>query len=379
MLFFILIFFLISIYLVIHIYYSFCPPKIKRYLKVLVFCFIGSIVFSPVIAQSARFFKRIEVSEFIQFFLYSFSAFLLTLFLIYLLSDILKFIKFYPKFLKEHEIKEGIFFLIISGIITIIGYLNAMTPIIMRYDIEVDKPNKFLTIGVISDLHIGSFNMTPAKLSKAVEKINKENPDLIFLVGDIFDSHSSGKIFTLHSYGEILSRLKSKYGVYAVMGNHEYYTNSTEADVSLVKEAGINLLRDDKVYIKPLGVYLIGREDRTKSFKGLGKVLSLSELMPAKNPEDIIVVLSHNPLGISEAVSEQVDLQISGHTHNGQLFPINFFLKALYEVTWGIKRIKNTVLFVSSGLGQWGPPVKTSAVSEIAILKVYSTEKYEQK
>ncbi|MBR7159240.1 MAG: metallophosphoesterase [Alphaproteobacteria bacterium] len=333
------------------------------------------IVFGPIFMHPLRFWLGITFPEVLQFILYLISAAFLTLFLLYLFTDILKLIRLYPKSWKKHERKEGIAFMVISVFITLCGYINAMTPTATEYDIAVSKPHKDFTIAVMSDLHIGGLNMTPAKLSQAVEIVNAANPDLVMFVGDTLDGKSSADVFTKDNYGDILSRFKAKYGVFAVMGNHEYYTNSTEADAELIQNTGIKLLRDESVYIQPLGTYLVGREDRAKNSRGIGEVLPLAKIMPQNSQkDDLIIVFAHNPKVVSDSVAEKADIQISGHTHNGQLFPLNLILREMYEITWGLKKIEDTVLFVSSGLGQWGPPVRTSAVSEIAFIKIKSAE-----
>lgn len=375
MIFFLLAFFLASCYLLIHLYYSFCPENASKKVKASVILGFYLIVFGPIFMHPLRFWLGITFPEVLQFILYLISAAFLTLFLLYLFTDILKLIRLYPKSWKKHERKEGIAFMVISVFITLCGYINAMTPTATEYDIAVSKPHKDFIIAVMSDLHIGGLNMTPAKLSQAVEIVNAANPDLVMFVGDTLDGKSSADVFTKDNYGDILSRFKAKYGVFAVMGNHEYYTNSTEADAELIQNTGIKLLRDESVYIQPLGTYLVGREDRAKNSRGIGEVLPLAKIMPQNSQkDDLIIVFAHNPKVVSDSVAEKADIQISGHTHNGQLFPLNLILREMYEITWGLKKIEDTVLFVSSGLGQWGPPVRTSAVSEIAFIKIKSAE-----
>lgn len=375
MIFFLLAFFLAACYLLIHLYYSFCPENASKKVKASVILGFYLIVFGPIFMHPLRFWLGITFPEVLQFILYLISAAFLTLFLLYLFTDILKLIRLYPKSWKKHERKEGIAFMVISVFITLCGYINAMTPTATEYDIAVSKPHKDFTIAVMSDLHIGGLNMTPAKLSQAVEIVNAANPDLVMFVGDTLDGKSSADVFTKDNYGDILSRFKAKYGVFAVMGNHEYYTNSTEADAELIQNTGIKLLRDESVYIQPLGTYLVGREDRAKNSRGIGEVLPLAKIMPQNSQkDDLIIVFAHNPKVVSDSVAEKADIQISGHTHNGQLFPLNLILREMYEITWGLKKIEDTVLFVSSGLGQWGPPVRTSAVSEIAFIKIKSAE-----
>ena len=125
-------------------------------------------------------------------------------------------------------------------------------------------------------------------------------------------------------------------------------------------------MRDESVFIKPMNAYLIGRDDAAKSFRAGEKILPLKAIMPTG--EGLKIVAAHNPDTIGESVANGADVQISGHTHNGQLFPINFVLKLMFATPWGLKKVGDTMLFVSSGLGMWGPPVRTSSVSEVAFI-----------
>ena len=301
-------------------------------------------------------------------------AVVITLFCFYLISDILKLLHIYPEYVKEHRGLESLVFIVISLTICFIGYINALTPTTMRYEISTNKNHlkDELKVVVISDLHIGSTSMTPAKLQKSVEKINALKADLIFILGDTFDGRGSYQEFINSGYDSILQQLKSGYGVFAITGNHEYYMPETVQAIALMTNIGIKVLQDDSVYIKELNTYIIGRKDPASSRTGKGR-MTLPQIMKRpqyRESDSLFLVLDHNPAYVSESREVLADVQFSGHTHNGQLFPLNLIEKFLYETSWGLSEKDNTTLFVSSGLGMWGPAVRTSAVSEIALITI---------
>jgi predicted MPP superfamily phosphohydrolase len=150
--------------------------------------------------------------------------------------------------------------------------------------------------------------------------------------------------------------------VYGIKGNHEYYGARGQSD--FIRESGITLLCDTVYKIDSL-FYLAGRNDQL-----FGQRKTIGELLE-KVPHDLpVIVLDHRPTGLEEASRTIADVQFSGHTHNGQLFPINLITRIVYDLSWGYRKIRNTHFFVSSGLRLWGPPVKTAGTSEIMLVDI---------
>ena len=212
-----------------------------------------------------------------------------------------------------------------------------------------------LSIVAASDVHLGDL-IRKGRLVKYVELINNQKPDIILLVGDLFDRN-------LHSVEEqhmdtVLQKLKAKYGVYAVVGNHEYFGNITRA-VNYMIKSGIKVLRDDAITIDNKFI-IIGRDDFTnKHRKPLKSIISDSDKsLP-------MILLDHQPLHLAEAVENNMDVQISGHTHNGQIYPISLIVAKMYQLAYGYLKIGNTHFYVSSGLGLWGAPIRLGTQSEI--------------
>ena len=171
-----------------------------------------------------------------------------------------------------------------------------------------------------------------------------------------------------NNLGEYLRQIKAKYGIYAVTGNHEYI-GGVEPAVKYLTEHGVNVLRDSAVLIDD-SFYIIGREDiRTRGFRGI-KRKPLEEIVKFLDRSKPLIMMDHQPFKLEEAEKNGIDLQISGHTHHGQLWPFNFVTKKVYELSWGYKQKGNTHYYVSCGAGTWGPPVKIGNISEIVNIKL---------
>lgn len=244
----------------------------------------------------------------------------------------------------------------------IIGYINACFPRIQKLNLRIPKETSINTINIVvaSDIHLGTI-IGKQRFCKVVDKINELNPDLILLPGDIVDEDLAPVI--RENLGEALLHLKSKYGMFAVTGNHEYI-GGVEPAVRYLKEHGVTVLRDSVIKINDC-IYLVGREDRSiRQFNGKQRK-NLADLMAQVDKDLPIILMDHQPFGLDEARENGIDLQLSGHTHHGQLFPLNFITEAVYEKSWGYLKKGSTHIYVSCGVGTWGPPVRIGNRPEI--------------
>jgi predicted MPP superfamily phosphohydrolase len=197
-----------------------------------------------------------------------------------------------------------------------------------------------------------------------VKLINAQNPDIILLVGDTFDEDLGPVI--RNNMGQQLQMLRSKMGIFAVTGNHEYYGNPAVA-VKYLEDHGIKVLQDTTVVVGGL-LNLIGRNDR-QSISMLHKQRKpLDELVKESNPKLPIVLMDHQPFHLEEAEQNGVTLQLSGHTHHGQMWPFNYITSAIFEVSHGFYKKGNTSYYVSTGYGTWGPPVRTGNRPEVVVI-----------
>jgi predicted MPP superfamily phosphohydrolase len=205
-----------------------------------------------------------------------------------------------------------------------------------------------------------------SRLDHIVEKVNSLNPDLVLLPGDIVDEDLAPVI--RQNLGESLRQIRARLGVYAVTGNHEHIGGVEEACAYLM-EHNITVLRDQSVKVGG-SVFLVGREDRSAGqFAGVRRK-SLTELMTSVDPDYPVILMDHQPFGLEEASGQGIDLQISGHTHAGQLWPINYIVDSIYDLPWGYKKAARTHFYVSNGAGTWGPPVRIGNRPEIVRIRL---------
>ena len=271
-----------------------------------------------------------------------------------------------PTDLIKLYIGTGVTFLVI--LISTAGFINRTNFKVKTLEISLPKKNSPLTglnIVMFSDLHLSPVN-NETFLNKIVKKVNALNPDIILLPGDIVDDKA--EILKRNYIGPGFKNLKSKYGIYSSTGNHEFI-NGVEGSVNFAKEFGVIVLRDEYINIEN-SFYVVGREDVSKSSFTKQKRKKLNEILSGM-PENLpVILLDHTPVKLNEATENKIDLQLSGHTHNGQMFPLNFITNLIYEVSWGYLKKGNTQFYVSSGIGSWGPPVKLASDAEIVNLKI---------
>lgn len=254
----------------------------------------------------------------------------------------------------------GIFFVLL-----IAGLYFAYQPTSRIIEMEVDKKADDLKIIVASDFHLGVLS-TKNHLERFVELANKENPDLVLLVGDIIDDDP--KWFIEQNMDETLAKLKTTYGVYGVLGNHEYYGKKTEPFLEVMKKANVTMLLDETILIND-AFYLTGQEDLTNKNR-----LPLEALKPLDETKPWII-MNHTPTQLEVPTQLQADLHLSGHTHKGQLWPNNYLTNRLFEVDYGYLKKETTHFLVSSGYGFWGPPMRIGSQAELWVVHLNFTHK----
>jgi predicted MPP superfamily phosphohydrolase len=246
----------------------------------------------------------------------------------------------------------------VLAIISVIGYLKFANPKITQIDLSLNHGTiveKDLNIITISDVHLGNL-IRKGRLAQWVNVINRQKPDVILIAGDLFD-HNMHTVEVQQMSTE-LSKLNAIYGVYAIPGNHDYYAGIDKA-LAYMKKSGIHVLRDQTATIDQRLV-IIGRDDRTNRSRK-----SLKDLMNGIRKDLPTIVLDHQPSSMTESVENNVDMHISGHTHNGQIFPFNLVVSRIYDLGYGYLKRNNTHFYVTSGLGLWGAPIRLGTRSEI--------------
>ncbi|MEU7329544.1 metallophosphoesterase [Streptomyces parvus] len=219
-------------------------------------------------------------------------------------------------------------------------------------------------IAVVSDIHIGPI-LGRAHTRRIVDTINATSPDLVAVVGDLVD----GSVADLGSAAEPLAALRARHGSYFVTGNHEYFSGA-EQWVDHVRELGLVPLENARVEIA--GFDLAGVNDIAGETEGQGP--DFGSALGDRDRGRAAVLMAHQPVVIHDAVEHGVDLQLSGHTHGGQLWPGNLLAELANPTVAGLERYGDTQLFVSRGAGAWGPPVRVGAPSDITVVELASRQ-----
>ena len=266
---------------------------------------------------------------------------------------------------------DGLLPIVASIIICILGILNAKNIAVTEYEVAVNKPMPSkVRIALISDMHLGT-SIRQEDLPGIVQRVNALSPDLILLGGDIYEERTTRE--ELAASYSAFSGLKAPLGVYYVPGNHEYNAQM-DGTLDLVsvflnlEAAGITPLKDEVVDVT--GFYLIGRDD----FRSYTRT-SIQTLLEDVDQHLPVVVLDHEPMELDEVKNSGVDLQLSGHTHAGQLFPGGLLteLFGVFEYSYGYHRDGEFQIIVSSGIGAWGFPMRVGSPTEIALVTVKGT------
>lgn len=252
-------------------------------------------------------------------------------------------------------------YLAIPVVIVVFGAVKNDRLEVREYFVEIPRrssPIRQLKIVFASDFHLG--DVTSDRLvERFVDKVNVLNPDIVLIGGDVLegDRREAGSgIYKLQ-----FRQLRAKYGVYAVPGNHEMHGESKK---EFFDEAGIRLLQDSAVEVDG-AFYLAGRNDGHEGSRN-----SIQNLLRSTRDDLPVILMDHRPTDLDEACNAHVDIQLSGHTHNGQLFPVNYVTDRRYELSWGCLKKGSTHFIVTSGTQVWGPPVRTSGNSEIVVINV---------
>ena len=220
-------------------------------------------------------------------------------------------------------------------------------------------------IAQLSDLHIGP-TLGKDWLRDVVNHTNAANPDMIVITGDLVD----GSVEQLRDQTAPLADLKAKHGVFFVTGNHEYYSGADEWIAELTR-LGIRVLRNEHVAIGGAdGFDLAGVDDWSSKRFGGDHGPDLARALAGRDESRELVLLAHQPKQIHEAAAKGVGLQLSGHTHGGQIFPWGLFVRLDQPFIAGLDRLQDTMIYVSRGTGFWGPPMRVGAPSEISLLEL---------
>ena len=243
------------------------------------------------------------------------------------------------------------------------GYLRYSHPDTKVINININKPvegNKHLRVVAVSDIHLG-YGTNKARLQHYLRMIKEARPDLILISGDLIDS--TLKPVAEERMEKELRALEAPLGVYMVPGNHDHLCG-IEACTQFVARTPITLLRDSVARLE-CGIQIVGRDDNYNRRRK-----PLAQLMSETDPDKPVIVMDHQPNDsqVSAAIDSRADLLLCGHTHNGQVWPFGLATKSIYSHSYGYDKVQGTHIYVSSGLGLWGPPYRIGSDSELAVI-----------
>lgn len=281
-----------------------------------------------------------------------------------------RYLHFVPIALRNNPSSVGGLILALLATIMIYGTYNAQHARIRRYEVTIAKAAGTLdSLHVVwaSDLHLGKI-VNAARLEKLVIAIEQLSPDIILLPGDIIDRDAVE--YHKQKMPDLFRRLTPRYGIYGVLGNHEYISGEDRQLFDALTESGIQILQDQIVPIAQ-AFLLIGRDDVSrKIYKGESRQ-QLATILQGVNHSLPLIMMDHQPSHLAEAQTAGIDLLLAGHTHRGQIFPNNWITAHVYEVDWGYLRKGALQIIVSCGYGTWGPPLRIGNHPEIVDLMIH--------
>lgn len=264
------------------------------------------------------------------------------------------------------------------------GIFNARNIKVNEYSVTVNKScgsDKHLKAVLVADLHMG-YAIGVDHITNMVEKINQQNADIVIIAGDIFDNSYDG-MDDPEGIKAQLKSIKSKYGVYAVYGNHDIDEKilmgftfdwggkqlHSEKMTNFMKDCNIKLINDESVLIND-EFYLVGRRDTDKPSTEDGTRAEISELTKDLDKTKPIFVLSHEPDELQKTADAGADIDFSGHTHDGQLFPGNLTIGLFWENPCGMIKKDNMYSIVTSGVGVYGTFMRVGTDAEICSVDI---------
>ena len=263
--------------------------------------------------------------------------------------------------LKNVQLVGSIAFAVLV-VLFIVGSYLAYSPVVRNLAVTMDKKDSELTsmrVVVASDFHLGVLS-NKKHLQRFVNLSNEAKPDVVFLAGDLVDDDP--KWFVADGMAEVMKQLTSTYGVYGVLGNHEYYGKKIPEFVEEMDRAGVKILRDETIQIEKSFV-ITGQEDITNNERQQLKALRSENNLPW-------FVMNHTPNDLVTPAQEGVDFHMSGHTHKGQMWPNHFITARVFELDHGYKLKEQMHTLVSSGFGFWGPPIRIGSRSELWVVDI---------
>lgn len=375
MIMFLFIFF--SLYGAMHLYVF---VKVKRSIKmssgstVVLIIFMVVMLLAPVIIRISEKHEFELFARYMAYFGYTWMGFLFIFVSAALALDIGQLLLHVGRFILQRDfpylaVSSRHSFLIVflfSLVITGYGAFEAVSIRLEHVTIKTDKIPKTvgrLRIAQISDVHLGLV-VGVNRLGKIIRQIEAAKPDILLSTGDLVD----GQMDDPSNFADMLRKINTAHGKFAVTGNHEFYAGISRS-LDFIEKAGFRILREESVIVSEW-LNMVGVDDAVGKRYGVGKKISEKELMSRFSDGKFTLLMKHRPLVDDEAVG-LFDLQLSGHTHKGQIFPFNLITMLFYPADAGFFLLdKNASLYVSRGSGTWGPPIRFLSPPEVTLIEL---------
>ena len=364
-----------------HIFQS----AVFRAVFIIFYILIASSLLTGFLINKPEFLHRI-LKNTGNYFLGTFLYIILVIVVVDLVRLILKYV-FHVRFLEFRStfVITGFVCMALIILISVYGILHVGTIKVTPYEVTVNKKVKdmdSLKIVLLADTHFG-YSINCRHAQKMVEKINAQDPDIVCIAGDIFDNDYDA-ISDPEGVCNALKSIKSRYGVYACWGNHDLdepilagFTfggkKKDQADPrmeQLLRDANIHLLTDEAELIDDK-FYVVGRNDSSRTHKLGGQRLSPAQLTKDLDLDKPVIFIDHQPKQLQETADAGADLDLCGHTHDGQIFPGNLFIHLFWENSFGYLKKDKMHNIVTSGVGVWGPDMRVGTNCEICPITVH--------
>lgn len=367
---------LLHLYLLLKVRYAFVLPC----RVVIIAPFFILMIFSPAIIHLLEKIGLDELARFLSYIGYTWMGLLLLFCSISLPLDILRFIANKLNFSGSIWIQPNISFIISSSLSIVLafyGFFEAQDIRIERHTVKTPKISERIRIVQISDVHIGLI-ISAERVKKIADMVKREEPDIVVSTGDLVD----GQINSLKGISDILLEVRPRYGKFAITGNHEFYAGLKHA-IEFTERSGFRVLRAEGITL-PISINIVGVDDPAGKAYGNYIYRPEGDLLSSLPREKFTLLLKHRPIVGRDSIG-LFNLQLSGHTHKGQIFPFSILTWLYYPVHAGIGHPKkskdflgtsvmnttdNSYLYVSRGTGTWGPPIRFLSPPEITVINI---------
>jgi predicted MPP superfamily phosphohydrolase len=334
--------------------------------QVIIILLMILLIFAPVMVRLIEAAHLETVARIIAYIGYIWMAFVFFFFILSVTFDITrylyKFVGYGPAAAHLNTIAFGLA-VFLAFISVVYGFFDARKIRVKNLEVHAEQAlpnNGKIRIIQISDVHVGII-IREKRLQAILDRVREASPDILVSTGDLLD----GEIDNMLPEAQLLATINPKYGKYAIMGNHEYYAG-IKRSVEFTRSAGFVVLRDDIAQVA--GIKIFGADDITGHRLGLTKSNPRFQESLAEGSDNFVLLLKHQPY-VNER--EKFNLQISGHTHGGQIFPFGLVTHFFFSHNYGYYELgKNRLLYVSRGTGTWGPPVRLFAPPEITVIDI---------